>query len=332
MNTQARKIVAAFAAAGACAVGTVPAQVAAQAYPNAPIKFVLPFPPGSGSDLVMRPLAEHMSKTLGQNVVPDNRPGGGSMVASLYVKQQPADGYTIYQLSNTAVVRSVVPNAQIDVRKDFSPIILALYSPLIITVNAEQTKAATVRDFLAEVRARPGALNYGSYGVGSGGHLFMEILLNEAKARMVHVPFQGTAQAVAANVAGDVHATTSIVGSLRPHVKELGGSGKLRVLAVTTADRDALFASAPGMKESGFPDIDYSIWGGIAGPAGMRREVVDRLNKALEAALKDAKVVETVQRAGQAPRGGTPEFLADHMNREFNAYVKLIKETGLKLE
>lgn len=316
----------------AFALLAAPLQVVAQQFPNAPIKFVLPFPPGSGSDLVMRPLAEHMSKTLGQNVVPDNRPGGGSMVASLYVKQQPADGYTIYQLSNTAVVRSVVPNAQIDIRKDFTPISLALYSPLIITVNAEQTKAATVRDFLAEVRAKPGVLNYGSYGVGSGGHLFMEILLNEANAKMVHVPFQGTAQAVAANVAGDVHTTTSIVASLRPHVKELGGSGKLRVLAVTTADRDALFPSAPGMKEAGFPDIDYSIWAGIAGPAGMRREIVDRLNRAVEAALKDPKVVETVQRGGQAPKGGSPEFLGEHINREYNAYVKLIKETGLKLE
>lgn len=332
-STHSRWIRAALALTAAVSALAFNAPTAfAQAYPNRPITLVIPFPPGAGSDLVLRPLAEHISKTLGQNVLVDNKPGGGSIIASKYVKQQPADGYTIYHVSNTALTKSMVPDAEVDIRKDFTPIIMPLYSPLIITVNSDQMKATTVKEMIAEIRTKPGQLNYGSYGIGSGGHLFMEILLNEGKAKMVHVPFQGTAQAVTATVAGEVQVTTSILASLRAHIKETSGSGKLRVIAVTTGDRSGVLPNTPGMKEAGYPDIDYSIWSGIVGPAGLPRDVVAKLNQALNTAVKDPKIIETELRFGQFTKGGTPEVLVDQINREFNAYAKLIKETGLKLE
>jgi tripartite-type tricarboxylate transporter receptor subunit TctC len=315
------------------AVATMLAQSAfGQAFPARPVRLVIPFPPGSGSELVYRPMTDHMTRTFGQNVLIEPRPGGASMVASLFVKSQPADGYTLYAVSPSVVVKSVIPNAQIDIRKDFTPIAWTNYSPLVLTVNAEQIKARNLRELLEEARARPGQLNYGSYGVGSGAHVFMELVLTEAKVKMVHIPFQGAAQATAANASGEVQVNAGILASLRPFLAETGGSGKLRVIGVTTTERWSLVPNGPSTREVGFPDLDISAWGGVVGPAGMPREIVDRLNQALNAAIKDKEVIEIEAKLGQVGKGGTPEDFARQISREFDTYVRLIRDAGLKLE
>jgi tripartite-type tricarboxylate transporter receptor subunit TctC len=312
------------------ALAALPA--AAQQFPNRPIRLVLPFPAGSAADTVLRPYLEHMSGTLGQNVLIDGRPGGGGTVAMTHLKTQPPDGYTLYYGSSTSIVRSLAPNAPADLRKDFAPIAPATVSPLILAVNTDLVKATTIRELVEEVRANPGKYNYASYGMGSGAHTSIAMLALEAKLNMVHVPYQGTAQATADTAAGRAHMTATIVSALRPFVASFGGSGKLRMLALTMAERVDIVPDVPGMREAGFPSVDFPQWGGVFGPAGLPRNIVDVLNRAINAAYKDPKMKEFPAKFGQVVVGGTPEDLARILEREFANYARLIREADLKLE
>jgi tripartite-type tricarboxylate transporter receptor subunit TctC len=325
------RLALALSAASVATLAALPA-AAQQNFPNRPIRLILPFAAGSGAELVYRPIVEHMTQSLGQTVIIDNRPGGGSMVANLATKNAPPDGYTIYATSNSAVTKSVVPNPEIHVLNDYTMIAPSNIGPMLIAVNTEQIKATTIKELLEEARARPGQLNYASYGVGSGAHMFFELLANEAKIKWVHVPFQGSAQAAADTAAGRTQVTGTIIGQIMPHAKELGGSGRLRVIAISTAERSPLIPSAPGMKEAGFPELDFPLWGGYVGPKGMPRDVVARLNTVINAAIKDPKTQELYRKFGVVGIGGTPEELHRMIERELNLYIKLIRDTGIKLE
>jgi tripartite-type tricarboxylate transporter receptor subunit TctC len=317
----------------ALAIGaTLAASAAAQPFPNKPIRLVLPFPAGSGSDLVYRPVVEHMSKTLGQPVVLDLRPGGGGMVSALHVKGSAPDGYTMYGASNTTTIKSLGKDPQVDIRRDFTPIAPSNIAPMLIMVNPEQVKATTLPQLIAEARSKPGKLDYASYGVGSGAHMFFELLKHEAKISMLHIPYQGTAQAAADTAAGRTQVTGTILASARPYLAELGGSGKLRLIAHSLSERTKLLPNTPGMKESGFPNIDYGLWGGYMGPLGMQKDVVGVLNKAINTALTDPKLLELYDRLGLVAIGGTPEELTRMIEREYNAYARMLKDTKLVLE
>jgi tripartite-type tricarboxylate transporter receptor subunit TctC len=195
-------------------------------------------------------------------------------------------------------------------------------------VSPEHSKARTLKDLIDESRANPGKLNYASYGIGTSGHMFTELLASEAKVKWVHVPFAGTAQAAAETVAGRTQLTVLGITTVAPLVS----SGKLRMLAVSTAERWPMNPDVPGMRESGFPQIDFPVWAGYVGPAGIPREIVNRLNQAINLALKDPDVIELYRKVQTVGVGGTPEDLRDAVEREYSAYQKLIKETGLKLE
>jgi tripartite-type tricarboxylate transporter receptor subunit TctC len=171
--------------AAACAFGAW-----AQGYPAKPIRLVVPFAAGSSAELTYRPVAEQVATTLGASVIVEPRPGGATMAASQYVKSQPADGYTIYGVSSTVAVKSVIPGAQIDIRKDFTPIALSHSSHLLFVVNPDVTKARTLKDFLAEAQSRPGELNYGSYGIGSGSHVLMEMCSSGPRRRWCMCPIK----------------------------------------------------------------------------------------------------------------------------------------------
>lgn len=313
-----------------CGLTAMPAT--AQQFPAKPIRLVLPFPAGSATDTTLRPFLEHMSQTLGQNVLIDGRPGGGGTVAMMHVKSQPADGYTLYYGTSTSVARSLAPNSQVDLRRDFTPVGPTTATPLIFAVNAEQIKATTLKELIEEARANPGKLNYASYGVGSAAHVTTALLLLETKTSMVHVPYQGTAQATADTAAGRAQVTVTILTALRPHVASLGGSGKLRMLALTIADRSDLMPGLPGTREAGFPTVDLPQWAGLLGPAGTPRGIGDTVNRAVSAAWKDPKLKEFLVRFGQYSIAGTPDDLTRLIDREFSTYTRLISEAGLKLE
>ena len=273
----------------------------AQQFPNKPLRFVHGFPGGSATDTIYRPVMEKLGALLGQPVIVEPRPGGGGLVSALYVKSQAPDGYTFYMASNTLISRSVEPNAQIDARKDYSPIVPAAASTIVLAVNTDQVKATTLKEFIDEVRSKPGQLNYASYGIGSSSNVAMELLLYEAKLKMVHIPYQGSAPAALDTAAGRAQATVTITSSLRPFVASLGGSGKMRTLAVTTPQRSSLLPEVPGMRESGFPQIDYPVWSAFVGPPGMPRNIVDILNKAVTAVYKDPQILEGLPKFGQVP-------------------------------
>jgi tripartite-type tricarboxylate transporter receptor subunit TctC len=310
------------------AAATLSTQLGAQAFPNKPIRVVYPFPESP----FYRPLVEKMSSILGQNVLLDSRPGGGSTVGSAFVKSQPPDGYTVLIATNSVVVKSLAPKPQIDIIKDFVPISQINKGSLMISVNVEQIKATNLRELLDEARRRPGAINYASYGTGSGAHLLFEMVLNEAKVSMTHVPFQGPAQAIVDTVAGRTQTAATIGVQLRPHVASMGGSGALRMVAASTAERFSLYPEVVGMKESGLPQIDLPVWAGLVGPAGMSREIVDALNRVMVEAGKDPKLDEFFRRGGSLLTPSTPAELGRQIEIEYSAYAKLIKDRNLQLE
>jgi len=330
-----RKAAAVAAAVTTMVCGTLAALVTqpalAQAYPSKPIRFVFGFPAGSATDTLFRPVMEHMSGTLGQPIVMDARPGGGGMVAALHIKSQAPDGYVFYFGSTSLINAALRQPEQINLSRDFSPIAAVTSAPLLIAVNAD-TKINSFKDLIDEARAKPGQLNYSSYGIGSGAHVFMEWLQSEAKVKMTHVPYQGISQAALDTVAGRVQVTATIIATARPYAKELGGSGKLRLLATGTRERSPLAPDVPGMREVGYPQLDLPLWGGFLGPAGMQRNVVDTLARATGVAYKDPKIVEMANRFGQAVAFGGPEELQRLMQHEYDTTAKLIKDAGLKLE
>ena len=320
------RLLAAFSLAAGFA-----ASAQGQGYPNRPINYVLATTAGGGAEAAFRPIAESLSKVLGQNVIMDFKPGAGSDIASLHVKGQAPDGYTVYAASNQVVIRSVIPGAKVDARKDFTHISPSGGQPFIIAVNAEQMKATTIRELLEDARRRPGQINYASYGVGSGAHLLMELLLNEAKVSITHVPYKSTAGSVSDTVGGRTQVVIGIMPTLAPHVASEGGSGKLRVLAVSSQERSSIFPNIPGMKESGY-QLDYMGWSGFMGPPGMSAELVSALNRAYNEAIRDPVTVERARKNGSINTGGTPQQLTRIVEREYDSYARLIRETGLKLE
>jgi tripartite-type tricarboxylate transporter receptor subunit TctC len=328
MKTRQQAFRIARLAALCVASGAALSATAQQSFPNRTVRLVLPFAAGGGPDLVNRPVAEHMTKTLGQPVVLDNRPGGGGLVASQFVKAAPPDGHVFYQIAGSIVVQSVRDNPPVHILRDFTFIAPHTRNVIMVIVSPEHSKARTLKELIEESRANPGKLNYASYGMGTSGHMFTELLASEAKVKWVHVPFSSTTQAAAETVAGRTQLTVLGITTVAPFVS----SGKLRMLAVSTAERWPLNPDVPGMRESGFPQIDFPVWAGYVGPAGMPREIVNRLNQAINLALKDPEVVEFYRKVQTVAVGGTPEDLKNSVEREYNAYLKLMKETGLKLE
>lgn len=316
---------------GAMVLAAAPLPAPAQTFPVKPVRVVIPLGPGSGSDQIIRSMTDRMSAVLGQPVIVDYKPGGGTLIGAQFVKDQPADGHVVFFGTNSIAIKSAIPDASFDIRRDLEPVVAVNYAPLVIAVNAEQVKARTVTELIDAVRAAPGKLNYASYGIGSLAHLAMEILLAEARAEMVHVPFQNPAQAAFDTAAGRTQATLNILASLNPFVPE-GGSGKLRLLGVTTAERMAVAPQLPGMREAGFPAIDLRTWSGFFVPKGTPRAAIDRLNQATNEALKDPKVVEVFARLGIVVAGGGGAEFGALVARDFTNYQRIIRSANLKIE
>lgn len=234
--------------------------------------------------------------------------------------------------SNSIAIKSAVPNAVIDVRTDLEPIAVVDYAPLVIAVNAEQIKARSLKELIEYARSRPGELNYATYGIGSLPHLTTELLLARTGARMTHIPFQGPSQAAADIAAGRTQFGLNVLSNLTPFVTGSGG-GKIRLLGVTTADRARIMPDLPGMKESGYPDLDYRAWSGLFAPKGTPRSVIDKLNLAANEALKEERTHEVFARLGMwAVVGSTPAELAAVVSREIAAYQEIIRSANLTID
>lgn len=287
----------------------VAASAAALAYPSRPITLIVGFPPGGGADAVARIISEKLGRELSQSIVVDNRPGAGTTIASDLVARAPADGYTLLLGSSNLYGSDqlLYKSAKYDGVKSFTPIARWSNSPMLLAVKKDFPENS-VKGLMDRARKNPGKLTYSSSGTGVVTHLAGAAFAQAAGIDMLHVPFKGGAPSIQAVGAGDVDMTFGTPPSVLPMVQ----GGKLRLLAVTTADRSPLFPELPSMKEAGINDYDFSLWFGLYGPANLPPAVTKKLFEASNRVLADADVKARLEKQGNVawPLASSEEFKA----------------------
>ena len=312
-----------------CAIGASAAWAQGPAWPTRPLRFIVPFPPGGPLDITARLLAARMSESFGQPVLIDNRPGaGGSLGAELAARAAP-DGHTLLMgaLSTHAVNPYLYPKLGYDPVRDFAPVTLVANVPNILVVNPA-VKADSVKALIALARAQPGSLAFGSGGSGSGGHLAGELLKSAAKIDITHVPYKGSAPAVADLIGGQISFMFDNLASALPQIK----AGRLRALAVTTARRSSFVPELPTMQEAGVAGFDISTWFGVFAPAGVPAALIDRLHGEIVRILQLPETRERLAAFGAEPVGNTPAQFAAFIKAEQPKYQRIIRESGAKAD
>ena len=308
---------------------TAHAQTTATDWPNKPIRWVVPFPPGGAMDAIARTLGEKAAKSLGQPFVIENKPGAGGNIGADYVAKQPGDGYTMMITSiGMATNKPLYSKLNYDPIKDFAPVSLLAVVPNVLVTNATQPDVKTARDVIAAARKAPGKLTYASAGNGTSIHLAGEVFTSLAQVEMLHIPYKGSGPAVSDLLGGQINYMFDSITSARPHIE----SGKLRALGVTTAKRSSTLPNVPTLAEAGVPGYEVSPWFAVFMPASTPKAIVGKLNKALLDAMKDPDVVKRFESIGAEPVGSTPDELAKHLARESDRWTKLITERGIKLD
>jgi len=250
------------------------AQSPADSFPNKPIRIVVPFAPGGIVDTSARVIGQELSKRWGQQVVVENRPGGNGFIGVMAAVKSPADGYTLLMAhtGEFGVNPAIFPNVPYDLDRDLTPITMITDAPMVLVVNSNQP-IKTMQDLLATAKAKPGAVGMSTPGTGTINHLVLEWMNLAANVKFLHVPYKGGAPAITATAGGEVPAGKAALGSAMPHIK----SGRVRVLAVTTAERSFVDKSWPTLMESGIPDVRSSIWAGLFAPKGVPQPIIEKL-------------------------------------------------------
>ena len=301
------------------------APAGAQGYPSKPVRLVVPLAPGGGNDALARFVAKQLGEGTGQTFVVENRPGGGGVIGGEYVARAAPDGYTLVVAGSGLMVASLTYR-KFDLAKDFTPIAgLGEYASLLVVHPSLPVKS--VSELVRFARARPGQLNYGSAGTGSAGHLAMEMFRTRAGLDMVHVPYKGAGPALTEVMAGQVSLLLSNpLGSV-----SLVRAGRLRALGVSGPRRLAALPDVPTIAESGLPDFSATFFLGLLGPAGMPREIVGRLNAESNKALQRRDTQEWMATQGMEPMGGSPEELAARIRSDQEKMIRVIRDSGMKL-
>jgi len=320
-----RTITMAAAAAGAVLFSPIHAAD----YPSRPIRFVIGFAPGGASDTMVRVIGARLAENLRQPVVIDNRPGAGGNIAAEIVARAQPDGYTLLLGNNgiLAVNVSLYPKIGFDPLRDFAPVVLIASQPNILAVHPA-VAAKSVKELVALAKAKPGQLNYASPGAGTTGHLAAELFKRMAGVDMVIVPFKGGGPSVASVLAGQTQFTFATALSVQPHIK----AGRVRALAVTTAQRSPNFPDLPTVSEAGVPGFDAITWHGVVVPARTPQAVVARLNREFNAILQQPETRERLNTLGSDIIGGEPRALADYVRAEIPKWAKVIRESGAKVD
>jgi len=302
---------------------------AAQGYPSKPIRFVVPYPAGGPLDTVARLLAQKVGEAVKQPVVVDNKPGAGGNIGADIVAKSPPDGYTILMgaVATHAINPTLYASIPYDPVRDFTPITQVASTPNVLVVNPA-VPAHDVKGFIAHAKANPGKLNFGSGSTGSAGHLAGELFNTLAGVKMTHVPYKGAAPAMQDLLGGRIDLMFDNLASSLAQVR----AGKIRALAVTTARRSALAPELPTIAESGLPEFDVSTWFGVFAPAGVPREVVERLHAEFTRALAAPEVREKMLALGAEPVGNRPDEFAAFIRREAEKYARLVKASGAKVD
>ncbi len=312
----------AIAATGSVLAGS---SLAADAFPNRPIKILVGFAPGGFTDVAARLIGQELSKTLGQSVVVENRAGANGMIASDATAKSPADGYTLHMSSLGLTTNPLLMDrSQFDPVKSFTPISLLAMVPNILVVH-NGLPAKNLQELLALARSRP--LRQASAGNGSPGHLSGALLQLLTKAQMDHIPYKGSAPAMNDLVAGHVDLSFPTIPTALPLVR----AGKLRAIGVTGARRSALMPEVPSIAEGGVPGYDMGGWYGLVGPAGMPKEVTDTLSREIVRIMKVAEVRERFIAEGADPVGSTSAEMGDFLARDFKRWGEVVKSANIKV-
>ncbi len=300
----------------------------AQAYPAKPIKLIVGFPAGGGSDALARILGAALTEKLGQQIVVDNKPGANTIVAAQYVLTQPADGYTLLFVSASFAINPSLYKLTYDIEKDYTAVAVVAIVPLLLITN-NNVPAQTVKDLIAMAKARPGKLTYASFGIGSAAHLAGEMLLSMTGADMVHVPYKGSAPAVADVIGGRVTMMLPGIGS----AINLAREGKLKGLAVSTGKRAQGAPDIPTIAETGVPGFDVATWESIQAPAGTPPDVVAKLNAAIREVVASSELRQKMINLGFEPDAmKSPAEAAQFVRSEMNRWGKLVRERNIKVE
>jgi tripartite-type tricarboxylate transporter receptor subunit TctC len=297
----------------------------AQAYPSKPVRVIVPSGAGGSVDTLGRLLAQKLTASMGQQFVVENRSGSGGVIGSEIAARAAPDGYTLLMAYGSHVVNpTLYPKLPYDTVRDFSPITQVAVQPLLVNVHPA-LPARSIKELIALAKARPGELNYGSAGAGSGGHLATEIMLMMANVKMTHVPYKGSAAAMFDVVAGNTQLMVVTLITSLPQVR----AGKLRALAITSAKRSAIVPDVPAVAET-IPGYDVEVSYFLLAPAGTPNEITQRLYAESSKALKQPDVTERLARDGAVPIGNTPEQTAKIIDSEIVKWGKAVKASGAK--
>ena len=301
---------------------------AAQGFPNKSVRMVIHFPPGGPTDFVGRALAQKLSEAWKQQVVVENRPGANGIIGVESVLRSPADGYALLFGTSGSLALAPATNKKLpyDVFRDLAPITLAVINPQILAVHPS-LPVRNVRELVNLAKQKPGEINYGSVGPGSPQHLGMELLKSMAKVNLTHIPYKGTAPAITDLMSGQISAMFNSMPSVLPHVK----NGRLRGIAVGSAKRSPAAPEIPTVAEAGFKGYQYVTWYALLAPAATPKDIIAKINADAVDALKNPELSKRLASAGAEPSPGSPEDLRKFWRGEYDGWLRVIQEAGLKL-
>ncbi len=301
----------------------------AQTYPAKPIRVVVPFPPGGSIDIMARRLAIPLTAKLGQSVVVENRAGAGSIVGGTFVAQAPNDGYTLLFASSSTLTLApaISPKLPYDPNKDFTPVSLIGDLPFLLLVHPS-VPASNVRDLIALAKARPGQMNYSSFGNATTNHFFGEMLNSMGGVKITHVPYKGGAPALTALIAGEVQIMFDSTPASMPRVQ----AGSVKALGITSAKRVASYPNIPTIAEQALPDLVGGAWFGVLGPGGMSEQIVNLLHKEIIDSLAAPEMKAEFAKNGVEMIGSTPREFAEFIRRETIRWTKIARDNNIRAE
>ncbi|CAM3549190.1 tripartite tricarboxylate transporter substrate binding protein [Bordetella sputigena] len=322
----ARHCLAILGAVSALAIGTAPCGARAE-YPDKPLKLIVGFPPGGGTDMLARYLAQQMGKSLGQSVVVENRGGANGVIGTTELARSAPDGYTLMLTISSHITNGLLyKDLPYNVLKDFAPVSVVATSPFVLLANPK-LPANNVAELIALAKAKPGSINFGSPGNGSTQHLSHELMNQMADIKMTHVAYRGGAPAMNDLLAGQVSLMFLTTVQSLPFLKEK----RLKALAVSSAQRAAVLPDVPTVAET-IPGYDSDVWFGVIAPAGTPKPVVDKLNKDIVAIVRKPETQQWLAQQGAVPVGDTPAEFASLMQAEYTKWTDVFKKTGIKAE